>query len=457
MRLRLRSLHARMLALSALATLIALVLAGWAIAGVLERFVLAGLDQRLDAQVALLASAVDSDGRIDRARLDQRLGALQAGPGWQWRIVAPGGTIGSSDFPRLDARPPAPPPPPDAGPISAGTAPDPAAPIDRPQPIEGDSEAGVRVHARRLTFATRGGMVELTAAAPREVVSRPIRGALMPLLAAMTALAALLGLSTIVQLHVGLRPLRTLRDQIAAIRSGQRREVDEDQPSELRPLAVELNALGRDNAKALATARLSAANLAHSLKTPVATLALDVRDEPSRATQVARIDATIRHHLARSRTEAVDHRLATPLAPVVGDLLMAIERLHADKRLAFDVAVPDDCAVAMDPQDLTELLGNLLENAAKYAAGVVGVVATKHPDTREMVIQISDDGPGIAPAERNRVLQPGIRLDERAEGHGFGLSIAAELASLYGGRLDLGAARTGGLLVRVSAPLATGD
>jgi signal transduction histidine kinase len=446
-----------MLALSALATLVALALAGWAIGGVLERFVIAGLDQRLDAQVALLASAVDADGRIDRVRLDQRLGALQVGPGWRWRIVAPGGTIGSSDFPRLDERPPAPPPPPDTGSAFAGAAPGPAIPTDRLQPIDGGNEAGVRVHARRLAFATRGGLVELTAAAPREVVSRPIRGALMPLLAAMTALAALLGLATIVQLRVGLQPLRTLRNQIAAIRSGQRREVDEDQPSELRPLAVELNALGRDNVKALATARLSAANLAHALKTPVATLALDVRDEPARAEQVARIDATIRHHLARSRIEAGDHRLSTPLAPVVGDLLLAIERLHADKRLAFDVAVPADSAVAMDPQDLAELLGNLLENAAKYAAGAVGFVATERLDAREIVVEISDDGPGIAPAERTQVLQPGIRLDERAEGHGFGLSIAAELASLYGGRIDLGAARAGGLLVRVSIPLATGN
>lgn len=446
-----------MLALSALATLVALALAGLAIAGVLERFVIAGLDQRLDAQVALLASAVDADGRVDRVRLDQRLGAFQAGPGWRWRIVAPGGTIGSSDFPRLDERPPAPLPPPDARPPLAEAPPGPADPTDRLQPIDGGSEAGVRVHARRLTFTTLGGLVELTAAAPREVVSRPIRGALVPLLAALAALAALLGLAAIIQLRVGLRPLRTLRDQVAAIRSGQRREVDEDQPSELRPLAVELNALGRDNAKALATARRSAANLAHALKTPVATLALDVRDEPARAAQVARIDATIRHHLARSRVEAGDHRLSTPLAPVVGDLLMAIERLHADKRLAFDVGVPADFAVAVDPQDLTELLGNLLENAAKYAAGAVGVVATKHLNVREIVVEISDDGPGIAAVERTRVLQPGIRLDERAEGHGFGLSIAAELASLYGGRIDLGAARAGGLLVQVSLPLATGN
>ncbi|MBN8848514.1 MAG: sensor histidine kinase [Sphingomonas sp.] len=428
-----------MLALSAVATVVALVLAGWALTGVLERFVMQGLDRRLDAEVALLASAVDADGRIDRTRLEQRLGAFDNGPGWRWRIAAPGQTVGSADFPVLDDGPPAPPPPPGGA--------------NRLHPLDGGSEDGVRVHARQLTIATRRGPVVLTAAAPRDVVRQPIREAIAPLLGALAVLAALLGLATLLQLRLGLRPLRLMRDQVAAIRSGARSRIDEDQPTELQPLAMELNALARDNAAALAAARQSAANLAHALKTPVATLALDVRDEPARAAQVARIDATIRHHLARARVEAVNRRTSTPLAPAVADLAVAVGRIHGTKGLSIETDVAGDIAVQVDPRDLDELIGNLLDNAARHAQRRVIVTARRDTaEVRQVRLEIADDGPGIPPDEWSRVTLPGTRLDERSDGHGFGLSIAAELAGLYGGSLNFDVSPMGGLLVRMRLP-----
>lgn len=439
MRLLPRSLHARMLALSAVATVVALVLAGWALTGVLERFVMQGLDRRLDAEVALLASAVDADGRIDRTRLEQRLGAFDNGPGWRWRIAAPDQTVGSADFPVLDDGPPPPPPPPGGA--------------NRLHPLDGGSEDGVRVHARQLTIATRRGPVVLTAAAPRDVVRQPIREAIAPLLGALAVLAALLGLATFAQLRLGLRPLRLMRDQVAAIRSGARSRIDEDQPTELQPLAAELNALARDNATALAAARQSAANLAHALKTPVATLALDVRDEPARAAQVARIEATIRHHLARARVEAVNRRASTPLAPAIADLAVAVGRIHGTKGLSIETDVAGDIAVQVDPRDLDELIGNLLDNAARHAQRRVIVTARRDTaEARQVRLEIADDGPGIPPDEWSRVTLPGTRLDERSDGHGFGLSIVAELAGLYGGSLGFDVSPMGGLLVRMRLP-----
>ncbi|MFT3978168.1 MAG: HAMP domain-containing sensor histidine kinase [Sphingomonas bacterium] len=440
-----------MLALSAVATLVALVLAGWAIAGVLERFVIEGLDRRLDSEVALLASAVDADGRIDRARLEQKLGALEAGRDWRWRIVAPGGTVGSSDFPRFD---PAPPPPPGSPGASAPTPPPPRA--DQLHPLEGASEDGVPVHARELTIRTRHGFVTLTAAAPRAIVNRPIRAALVPLLAALATLGVLLGIASLAQLRFGLRPVRRLRDQVAAIRSGARSAVDEDQPTELRPLAAELNHLAAENRSALAAARQSAANLAHALKTPVSALALQVRDQPDHAARVARIDATIRHHLARARAQAVNRRTCTPLAPAIRDLVTAIRAIHEGRGLNFEVHVPDRLGAAVDAQDLDELIGNILDNAARHAASRVAITADQDDqDGRRLRIAIADDGPGIAPHERSRVTEPGTRLDERGGGHGFGLSIVSELASLYGGALDLRDAPGGGLLVLLALPAAS--
>ncbi|MBN8808705.1 MAG: HAMP domain-containing histidine kinase [Sphingomonas sp.] len=444
-----------MLLLSAVATLVALALAGWAIASVLERFVVEGLDRRLDAELSLLASTVGPDGSVDRDRLRQRVGAFEQGRGWQWRIAGPAGTLGSADFPALDAGPPGPPHP-DHGPDAR--APDPRLPdpaSDRIRALDGEEADGLRVHARRLTLHTARGDVTLIAAAPRDVVSRPIRAALAPLLAALAALAAVLAVATVVQLRLGLRPVRRMRDQVAALRTGQQSAIDEDQPSELRPLAVELNALAHDNAAALEGARQSAANLAHALKTPVATLALDLRDQPERAAQVARIDATIRHHLGRARAAAANRRATTPVAPAVEGVVTAVRRLHAERAIGVHAEVAPDLAVAVDAHDLDEMIGNLVDNAARYATSAVRIAAAADPgDRRTVAITVTDDGPGIPAELQSRALDAGVRLDEQGDGHGFGLAIVAELASLYGGALTLDRAATGGLAATIVLPAA---
>ncbi len=433
-----------MLVLSVVATLVALAIAGVSIAGLLERLVVDGLDRRLDSEVTMLSGAVDDYGRVDRAKLQARAGLTESGPGWRWQIAGPDGTVGSNDFPVLtDIGPPLPPPGP-------GPVPPRHAPTGRLSSLEGASEDGVAVHARRITFGTRRGPVTITAAAPRDVVRRPVRAAMMPLLGALLILGLLLSVAMLVQLRIGLRPLRVLRDQVAAIRAGTRAKVDEGLPSELQPLATELNALTIENAAALASARASAVNLAHALKTPVATLAIDLRDQPQAAAQVARIDATIRHHLARARTEATDRRSSTALGAAVEGVAAVIRRLY-DRTLAIDVA--DDVRVAVDPHDLDELIGNLLDNAARHARSRVMVAAAViADDARRVEVTIIDDGPGIPAEARAQVARPGMRLDERGDGHGFGLTIVSDLVALYGGALTLDDAPGGGLRVRLVLP-----
>ena len=432
------SIHGRMLALSVLATLIALAVAGAAIAGVLQRFVTQGLDQQLDAELSLLAGAVGEDGRIDRARLTRLRGLLDAGPEWRWRIAAPSGTIGSADFPAL-GRP---------GPHRGGG---PGREADRgPRPLEGEDG----FHARRITLQSTAGPVVLTAAAPRALVARPIRAAVLPLLATLGILGIVLGAATLVQLRIGLRPLRALRNGVAAMRGGAA-SVSEDQPDELRPLAIELNALARDMAAALATARAAAANLAHALKTPVATLALGLREQPDQAAQVARIDATIRHHLARARSVAVDRRALTLLAPAIDDLARTVMRLRGERGVTVTAAIDPALVVAIDAADLDELAGNLIDNAARHARSAVRVSAVI--EASMIRLSVVDDGPGIDAADRQRATAPGVRLDEREDGHGFGLAIARELADLHGGRLTLDEADGGGLAASVTLPIGRGD
>ncbi|WP_230483100.1 sensor histidine kinase [Sphingomonas sp. Leaf21] len=452
-----KSIHGRMILISGFAILVSLLLAGWGLTSALEGVVTRGLDQRLDSEIAVLAATVDPQGRIDRDRIAKRRGLLEPEPGWRWRITGPDGTIGSADFPPLAApHPPGPeghPPPP---PANGGPPPTPPPPApgdaEAPQPAEGRTEQGVRVHARQVTIASSRGPVTITVAAPRAVVARPIRAALIPLLAMLAGLGVLLAGASLVQLRLGLRPLRRLREEVAAIRAGERTRVDEDQPAELHPLAVELNALTSDTERNLAAARTAAANLAHALKTPVATLALDLADDPPRAAQVARIDATIRHHLARARAQMGALRAATPLAPAIADLALAIGRLHADRGIAILTDIASDLAIAMDATDLDEVAGNLVDNAARHARSRVTIDA--RAEGRQIALRVVDDGPGIPEGDRIRATQAGARLDERGDGHGFGLSIVRELAELHGGRLVLAEADGGGLDATVLLPRA---
>jgi signal transduction histidine kinase len=436
MRLLPHSIQGRMLALSAIATLAALALAGLLIAGILARTVTQGIDRRLDAELALLASAIANDGSIDRARLVRLRGALEAGPGWRWQIQTPTARFGSRDLPLMEGAP--------RHHLRERDG-------HGPRPLDGRDRGGQQMHARELRVQTDSGAVVLTSAAPRAVIERPVREALVPLLVTLGLLGAGLGIAVVAQVRLGLRPLRRLRDAVVAIRTGAARTIDEEQPSELRPLVAELNVLIGENDATLAAARASAANLAHALKTPVATLALELRDDP-RAPQVDRIAATIRHHLARARLNAVSTRTVTTLDTAVAALGQTIQRIHVDRRIVIDVEVAPGLAITIDSADLDELVGNLIDNATRHARSRVSV--SGHAEGRMARLTVRDDGKGIAIEDRARATEPGVRLDERGDGHGFGLAIARELASLHGGVLTLGEAAEGGLQASVTLPLA---
>lgn len=458
MKLLPRSLYGRLVLLSLVATLAALVFAAFAIGTILERFVTAGLDDRLDAQIALLATAVRPDGSIDPARAPVAAPYDDPDSGWGWRITAPHGALASPVPPQAEGEELLPAPPPrlrdhgreDEGDHHFRTGP-------RPFDLHGTN--GRIRHARLLTIATDAGPATIVAAAPRSIIARPIRAAMPPLLGSLALLGVALALATLVQLRLGLRPLGRLRESIAAIRAGAAQRLPDDQPTELAPLATELNALLDQNAAQLASARGHVANLAHGLKTPLATLAVALR-EPGRdpagslSAEIARIDGAIRHHLGRARAGVPGGatRQRTTLAPAVAALAAALTRIHADRGIAFTADVPPDLVVAIDAQDLDELLGNLLDNGWRWATQTLRLTATAAGATA--TITIADDGPGIPEPARATAVEPGRRLDESGEGHGFGLSIARELAELHGGSLMLGEAPGGGLTAVVTLPVA---
>ena len=440
-----QSLAGRLIAIATVSTLAALLFAGLAIGQVLERFVMAGLDQRLDAQVRVLARAVRPDGRIDRTRAIDLPPFDEAGSGWTWRIDGPGG-------PAMLPHP---------GPPRLADG-----PHGRRHPRSGDvrgGRGGGGLHVRQLTIATRGGPVTITAAAPRAVATRPLRDAMLPLLGSLALLGLALAGATLVQLRLGLRPLRTLSAALADVRSGRRRTVPDDQPDELRPLVIELNGLIDQNAAGLEQARRHVANLAHGLKTPLAALAVRLaepgRDPDATLRQmVERIDTQIRHHLGRARASAPGAaiRARTRLAEPVDDLFAVLRRVHADRAIAADAAMTPDLAVAVDAQDVAEMLGNLLDNGWRHARAAVRVAAVR--DGALVRIAVEDDGAGLSAAAAADALVPGRRLDERGDGHGFGLSITRELAELNGGSLTLGRGdRLGGLRAVLILPAPVDD
>lgn len=452
MRLAPRSLAGRLTLAAAVLTLVALVGAGLAIGFILQRFVTQQVEQRLDAQTTTIADALerDADGRLRLSRNVDGPPFDRRRSGWYWRVDEEGaavlrsGSLGDEGFESGRRRPlPAPF--------------DPRWREPKPKMDEGRGPAEEPLIVRATRVDVGGRPVEIAVAAPLGAVAGPMRDALRPLALSLAAVGLGLVGASLLQVRFGLTPLRRLREALGEVRAGRAARVPDDQPAELKPLASELNALIEQNAAGLASARLHVANLAHGLKTPLATLSVAL-DDPGRdpdgalRAEVDRVERRIRHHLARARAAALGgpQRMRTELKPRIDDLAVALKAIHAGKTLSIAVDVADDLHVACDPQDVDEMAGNLLDNACKWARGAI-VVHARRSDA-QVALTISDDGPGLPEDALPEAMLPGRRLDETTPGHGFGLSIARELAELYGGGLTLERGPAGGLAARLTLP-----
>jgi signal transduction histidine kinase len=229
---------------------------------------------------------------------------------------------------------------------------------------------------------------------------------------------------------------------------------------EVQPLVEELNALLDAQEREIDRSRSRAAELAHGLKTPLAALAADAarlreRGEQAIARDIESVgDAMSRHvdrELARARVRGSLQRGAdasTELAPLVNSLIATLVRTPAGARVEIESKVPERIRVPVDRTDLAEALGNLLENAVRHARTRVRIGCEAGPG--ETTIAIEDDGPGIPAAELRRVLERGVRLDERGEGAGLGLDIVQDVLEAYGWQLDLGRSELGGLKATIA-------
>ncbi|MCX5515333.1 sensor histidine kinase [Kaistia algarum] len=261
-----------------------------------------------------------------------------------------------------------------------------------------------------------------------------------------------------VQISVGLAPLQALRGAVHDVVARRKTRLDVAVPSEVTPLADEINRLLEAQDKALARARTRATDLAHGLKTPLQVLAADIRalrakGESELADEIGKSTAAIRRHvereLARARIAPGDSGPAQcRFADVAGRVVAVVERMPGGERLTFDIDAAGDLMAPIDEGDLSEILGNLIENAARFAATSIRIVATL--TTEGVRIEIADDGPGIADKDKEDVLLRGVRLDE-SSGTGLGLAIVSDIVGAYGGRLTMGDA-TPGLKVSIVLP-----
>lgn len=300
----------------------------------------------------------------------------------------------------------------------------------------------------------------LVVAADEQQMSAPIERFSGMLWLALGLLGLGLGLAVVIQVWVGLAPLKRLRGALTAVRSGDAQQLAGRFPAEVQPLVDEFNSVLAQNAEVVERARTQAGNLAHSLKTPLSVIANAASSETGELAQLvgAQVELArtqIDYHLSRSRVAASLRfpGARTMVSAVLDGLLRVMRRIHADSALELSVhpaALP--AVFRGEEQDLQEILGNLLDNACKWAA--LRVEVSLEVRDGELLITLDDDGPGIAEGERQRVLCRGERADEQVPGSGLGLAIVVDLTRLYGGNVELDASPLGGLRVRLTLPAA---
>ena len=453
------SLRVRLLAGTLVWIVASIAVAGWGLSSLFHRHVAQQFHAELKTHLDQLAAAVvlKADGMpaLANALSDPRLSKPYSGLYWQIDRVAAAGAPAAPGLLRSRSlwdgllR------------VPADVVTDGAIHLHR---VPGPDGAAVGLVERTVMLEGAPDAAPITlrllVAADEQLMVAPVARFSGQLWLALGMLALGLVVAAVVQVAVGLAPLQRLRRALARVRDGQTQQLDGEFPVEIQPLVNEFNSVLGQNAEIVVRARTQAGNLAHALKTPLTVLANAAAAQDSELAHLVReqVDAAGRQvsaHLSRARAAGAASvpGTRTSLRPVVDGLVRVMGRVHAARQI--DLKVPQmDLGLVFrgEAQDLQEMLGNLLDNACKWARKHVELRATRAGD--RLLIVIDDDGPGIAAQRRDAVLQRGTRDDERVPGSGLGLGIVDDLARLYGGQLELTNSPLGGLRVQLSVPAA---
>ena len=329
--------------------------------------------------------------------------------------------------------------------------------------VVGPGDHMVRMVEREID-AGEEGRYRIQVAANSEVIEGQIDSFEVALASTFLLLAVALIGSTALAVRFGLRPLRQLQEGVTAIRRGEAEHIGGAFPHDIAPLAGEVNLLLDANREVVERARTQVGNLAHALKTPLSVILNEARagsptlsDKVAEQAEIMRRQVSFYLDRARAAARAGSMSAATEVRPVIEGLARTFEKVYRERDLTFSVHAPDGLRFRGEAQDLTDLIGNLLDNAGKCAARRIDVVALRDapPDAagrKSFVVFIDDDGPGLDPAARAAALVRGQKLDESRPGSGLGLSIVVDLAAIYGGSLVLEDSPLGGLRASLRLP-----
>ena len=336
------------------------------------------------------------------------------------------------------------------------------------QPIkydaQGPDDQQVRVVERDIMFPDAPSATRFSIAAVTTENREEVSNFIFALSWALGALGVGLVGAVIVQVRFGLRPLRRLQQALGRVRSGDAERLEGRYPQEISPVVGELNALIDHNSEVVERARTHVGNLAHALKTPLSVL-VNETDAAKRNTeesdhmladsvdrQVDVMRKYVDHYLTRARAAATGTAIGSraPVGLAVEGLRSTLEHIHQDRHIKIDVDGGVLLTFRGERQDLEEMLGNLMDNACKWAKGQVRVSISKADGQLHFVIE--DDGPGLTEEEQEKVFNRGQRLDEAVPGSGLGLHITRDIARLYGGEVSLGRAKLGGLAATLVLP-----
>jgi signal transduction histidine kinase len=460
--MKVNSLAFRLFATAAVWTLLVLPVAGLAIDYVRQRELASSHDARL-SQLLTLVIAFSTDEGGPEPRFPRNVGEPLfevTHSGWYWQITPLGSSSGrrmvsASLTSEILALPSASDVKPDSNNIRWSEA---VGPLGEPLRISeivftlGEDDA-----PSNYSYVVAGN---------QDFIEGRLDEFRLPLVMALAVAGFGLVGATVVQVRYGLKPLGAIERGLADIRSGRARRLEGDLPAEIEPLRAELNALIQANQDTIERARTQVGNLAHALKTPLAVMINEAREERTPfgdkiAEQGDIMRDQVNHYLDRARVAAQLGVIGTvtDVESVLRGLIRAVSRIYRERHIDIVAECPPGVRFRGERQDLEEMLGNLLDNACKWAGSqVTARVVVREADGqrphRVVEITVADDGPGLNTEQRTQAVKRGRRLDESKPGSGLGLSIVADLVQGYGGTFHIEAAPSGGLSARLVLPAA---
>jgi signal transduction histidine kinase len=476
------SLRGRLLAGTVLWIVLAIAVAGWALSQLFQQHLARQLGAEFNVYMNQLVAGltVDAEGRahLSFEPTEPRLELPYSGLYWQIdQLDAQGSSIAGvlqsrSLWDQVLNVPPA---------TLRKNGTDPGGLVQ----FEGPDRVPMLALIRTVTPPEGASRYRLIFAADAKTLSGPLSRFNLMLAISLGLLALGLTAAALLQVLSGLKPLARLRQQLAAVRDGTQTRIDQRFPSEIQPLVDEFNQVLNNNNQIVNRARTQAGNLAHALKTPLSVLANAARQDTTAfghlvSEQVDLAQRQVEHHLARARAAAAVRTpgISTAVQPVLAGLTRTLSKLYTDKGVSIHLyTLSSHLAFKGEQHDLQEMLGNLLDNACKWArqhvwvqaslqtvpennAGPSGAISASAPENApntvvhgtQLVIRVEDDGPGLPATQRDNIFERGVRLDERTPGSGLGLAIVRDLALAYGGSVRAFSSERGGLGVELNLP-----